>query len=33
MKTITLILTSFIAGGLTIIVWVRRMFKTMEGQL
>jgi len=29
MKTITLILTSFIAGGLTIIVAVRRMFKSM----
>jgi hypothetical protein len=33
MKTITLILTSFIAGGLTMMVWIRRIFnKSMEGK-
>jgi len=32
MKTATVIITSFIAGGITMMMWIRRIFnKSMEG--
>ena len=33
MRTFGLVFTSFLAGLITMMMWVRKMFKTMEGNL